>query len=301
MNRKWIAPFIGSLQLIICFFNTLIWSLLIFVVAVAKALIPITFWRNWCSRISNNFAESWIWVNNFTHDLLCVTRWDIQGIENLAKSEWYLVLANHQSWTDILVLQRVFNRKIPFLKFFIKKELFWFPILGQAWWALDFPFIRRYTKSELKRKPHLKGKDMEITHKACEKFKTIPISIMNFVEGTRFTKEKHEKQKSPYGNLLRAKAGGIAFVLGSMGGKIRQVLDVTIFYSENPKHFWAYLCGNIQEIKVRVKSVPVNEDLVGNYLNDQNFRIRFQAWLNQLWAEKDKLIHEMMITPNTKS
>jgi 1-acyl-sn-glycerol-3-phosphate acyltransferase len=64
--------------------------------------------------ISNMFAESWIWINNFAHDLLCVTRWDIQGVENLEKSEWYLVLANHQSWTDILVLQRVFNRKIPF-------------------------------------------------------------------------------------------------------------------------------------------------------------------------------------------
>ncbi|MCU0614082.1 MAG: acyltransferase [Desulfobacterales bacterium] len=296
MNRKLMSPFIGSLNLTICFFNTIFFSLLIFIVAIAKALIPFTIWRKLCNLISNTFAESWIWVNNFAHDILCTTRWDIQGVENLEKHEWYLVLANHQSWTDIIVLQRVFNRKIPFLKFFIKKELFWFPILGQAWWALDFPFIRRYTKSELKRKPHLKGKDMEITRKACEKFKTVPISIMNFVEGTRFTQEKHKRQRSPYANLLRAKAGGIAFVLGAMGGKIRRVLDVTIFYPENPKTFWAYLCGDISEIKVRVKSLPVHEDLVGNYLNDQNFRIRFQTWLNQLWTEKDQSISEMMIS-----
>lgn len=300
MNRKFVAPLIGSLHLTIYFFNTIFWSLLIFIVAIAKALIPITLWRELCSRASNTFAESWIWINNLAHDLLCNTRWDIQGADNLEKSEWYLVLSNHQSWTDILVLQRIFNRKIPFLKFFIKKELFWFPILGQAWWALDFPFIRRYTKSELKRKPHLKGKDMEITKKACEKFKTVPISIMNFVEGTRFTQEKHKRQKSPYANLLRAKAGGIAFVLGAMGGKIRQVLDVTIFYPESPKSFWAYLCGNINEIRVRVKTLPVHEDLVGNYLNDQNFRIRFQTWLNQLWTEKDQTIGEMMISQNSK-
>jgi len=294
------SPFIGSLNLTICFFNTIFFSLLIFIVAIAKALIPFTIWRKLCNLISNTFAESWIWVNNFTHDILCITRWDIQGVENLEKHEWYLVLANHQSWTDIIVLQRVFNRKIPFLKFFIKKELFWFPILGQAWWALDFPFIKRYTKSELKRKPHLKGKDMEITRKACEKFKTVPISIMNFVEGTRFTQEKHKRQRSPYANLLRAKAGGIAFVLEAMGGKIRRVLDVTIFYPETQKNFWAYLCGNISEIKVRVKSLPVHEDLVGTYLNDKNFRIRFQTWLNQLWTEKDQSIGEFMISQPPK-
>jgi 1-acyl-sn-glycerol-3-phosphate acyltransferase len=300
MKRKLMSPFIGSLHLTICVFNTIFWSLLIFILAIVKALIPINLWRELCSRISNTFAESWIWINNLAHDLLCNTRWDIQGVENLEKSEWYLVFANHQSWTDILVLQRVFNRKIPFLKFFIKKELFWFPILGQAWWALDFPFIKRYTKSKLKRKPHLKGKDMEITRKACEKFKTVPISIMNFVEGTRFTQEKHKRQKSPYTHLLKPKAGGIAFVLDAMGGKIRRVLDVTIFYPETQKNFWAYLCGNISEIKVRVKSLPVHEDLVGNYLNDKNFRIRFQTWLNQLWTEKDQSIGEMMISQPPK-
>ncbi|MFO8084876.1 MAG: acyltransferase [Desulfobacterales bacterium] len=299
MNRKLTSPIIGSLHLVIYFFNTVFWSLLIFILALTKALIPINFWQKLCSRISNSFAENWVWVNNFAHDLLCVTRWDIQGVEKLEKSNWYLVLANHQSWTDILVLQRIFHRKIPFLKFFIKKELFWFPILGQAWWAMDFPFIKRYTKSELKRKPHLKGKDMDITRKACEKFQMVPISIMNFVEGTRFTQEKHKRQKSPYTNLLRAKAGGVAFVLGAMGGKISNILDVTIFYPESPKNFWSYISGNIKEIKVRVKSLPVNEDLVGNYLNDQNFRVRFQTWLNKLWAEKDQSIDEMIRSENS--
>ena len=56
--------------------------------------------------------------------------WDVEGVETLDRSEWYLVLANHQSWVDIAVLQRIFHRKIPFLKFFIKKELLWLPILG---------------------------------------------------------------------------------------------------------------------------------------------------------------------------
>jgi 1-acyl-sn-glycerol-3-phosphate acyltransferase len=205
-----------------------------------------------------------------------------------------LVLANHQSWVDILVLQRIFHRKIPFLKFFIKKELIWFPVLGQAWWAMDFPFVKRYTKSDLRKKPHLKGKDLEITRKACQKFKKIPISIMNFVEGTRFTNEKHRRQQSPYPHLLKPKAGGIAFVLGSMGKQIHRVLDVTIVYPDGVSNFWALLCGKIREVKVRVRSLPVSPGLLGDYANDGTFRAGLQRWLNNIWAEKNRYIEEMM-------
>jgi len=263
--------------------------------AVVKAAVPLESWRRRCSRILNAIAENWIWVNNLNQRLVVGnTRWDVQGVETLQRSEWYLVLANHQSWVDILVLQRIFHRKIPFLKFFIKKELIWFPFLGQAWWAMDFPFVKRYTQSYLKKKPHLKGKDIEITRKACKKFKKIPISIMNFVEGTRFTKEKHRRQQSPYAHLLRPKAGGIAFVLGSMGEQIHRVLDVTIVYSDGVSSFWAFLCGKIREIKVSVRSLPVSPELMGDYVKDGQFRLGLQRWLNNIWAEKNRHIDEMM-------
>jgi 1-acyl-sn-glycerol-3-phosphate acyltransferase len=242
----------------------------------------------------NAVAENWIWVNNQNQKLVGNTRWDVQGVETLERSEWYLVLANHQSWVDIVVLQRIFHRKIPFLKFFIKKELLWFPILGQAWWAMDFPFVKRYTKSHLQKKPHLKGKDIEITRKACKKFKKIPVSIMNFVEGTRFTNDKHHRQQSPYAHLLRPKAGGIAFVLGAMGKQIHRVLDVTIVYPDGVSSFWALLCGKIREIKVRVRSLPVSSDLLGDYANDRHFRLGLQRWLNNIWEEKNRYIEEMM-------
>jgi 1-acyl-sn-glycerol-3-phosphate acyltransferase len=241
----------------------------------------------------NAIAENWIWVNNLNQKLVGNTRWDIQGMEALERYDWYLVLANHQSWVDILVLQRIFHRKIPFLKFFIKKELLWFPILGQAWWAMDFPFVKRYTQSDLKKKPHLKGKDLEITRKACKKFKKIPVSIMNFVEGTRFTNEKHRKQQSPYSHLLKPKAGGIAFVLGSMGKQIHRVLDVTIVYPDGVSSFWALLCGKIREVKVKVRSLPVSPRLLGDYANDGNHRAGLQHWLNNIWAEKNRYIEEM--------
>jgi len=288
------GPLRGVLSIVCYAMNTFFWCSLLFIMVAAKALVPVESWRHRCSRILNAIAENWIWLNNLNQRLIGNTHWDVQGIDALQRSQWYLMLANHQSWVDILVLQKIFHRKIPFLKFFIKKELFWFPILGEAWWALDFPLIKRYTKSFLKKKPHLKGKDMEITRKACAKFKKMPISIMNFVEGTRFTKEKHRRQQSPYANLLKTKAGGIAFVLGAMGEQIHQILDVTITYPGGVRSFWAFLCGNIREIKVRVQSTPVGPELLGDYANDRNYRKWFQQWLNDLWEEKDQSINEMM-------
>ena len=284
----------GSLSLVMFMLNTVFWCIPLFVLAAVKAAIPLESWKRRCGRMLNAIAENWIWVNNQNHKLLGNTHWDVQGVETLDRSEWYLILANHQSWVDIVVLQRIFHRKIPFLKFFIKKELLWLPILGQAWWAMDFPFVKRYSKSYLQKKPHLKGKDLEITRKACNKFKTIPISIMNFVEGTRFTNEKHRSQQSPYAHLLKPKAGGIALVLGSMGEQIHRVLDVTIVYPDGITNFWALLCGKIREIKVRVRSLPVSTELLGDYTSDGHYRAGLQFWLNNIWAEKNRDIEEMM-------
>jgi 1-acyl-sn-glycerol-3-phosphate acyltransferase len=265
----------GGLSLALYILNTLFWCIPLFMLVLAKAAVPLESWMRRCSRMLNAIAENWIWVNNQNQKLVGNTRWDVQGIETMERSEWYLVLANHQSWVDILVLQRVFHRKIPFLKFFIKKELFWLPVLGQAWWAMDFPFVKRYTKSYLQKKPHLKGKDLEITRKACKKFKKMPVSIMNFVEGTRFT-------------------NGIAFVLSSMGEQIHRILDVTIVYPGGVTNFWALLCGKIRKIKVRVRSLPVSAELIGDYTNDGHFRSGLQRWLNNIWAEKNRYIDEMM-------
>lgn len=290
-------PVCGVLSLFLYFLNTVFWSILIFIFAFLKLLIPVKSWRKLCTGILYSMVNNWIGVNNYNQRIFSNIRWDVSGTDTLKPHEWYLVVANHQSWVDILVLQKVFYRKIPMLKFFIKKELFWFPILGQAWWALEFPFIKRYSKSFLEKHPHLRGKDIEITRKACKKFKTIPVSIMNFVEGTRFTEEKHKKQQSPYVNLLRTKAGGIAHVLTAMGDRLHSILDVTIVYPQGQKGFWSFVCGNIQEIKIRVKSLPVKNEMIGDYAEDMVFRSKFQNWLNALWAEKDRHISKLLAQP----
>ena len=168
------------------------------------------------------------------------------------------------------------------------------PVLGLAWWALDFPFVKRYSRAVLERKPHLKGKDLEITRRACRKFREIPVSIMNFAEGTRFTAAKHRHQKSPYSHLLRPRSGGIAFVLGAMGDQMTSILDVTIVYPQGRISFWGMMCGRLQEVIVRVREIPVSAKLRGNYFNDTAYRAWFQDWLNRLWLEKDARIDTIL-------
>ena len=297
MSKTFHGPIRGVISISACFFNTLFWAVPILVVSGFKLLLPVKSWHKGCTRVLNYFAGCWVGGNKTIQRMFHRVKWDIRGLENLPRDGWYLVLANHQSWVDIVVLQNIFHRRIPFLKFFLKKELFWYPVIGLCWWALDFPFIKRYTAKFLAQNPHLKGKDIETTLKACNKFSQLPVSVMNFVEGTRFTREKHAGLKSPYTNLLRPRAAGIALVISGLSDKLHRIIDVTIVYPGNVKGFWPFACGEIGEIKVHIEALPVTEDLVGDYAADRKFRVRFQGWLNQRWEEKDHRIDRMLGHP----
>ncbi|HOO72249.1 MAG TPA: acyltransferase [Spirochaetota bacterium] len=285
---------IGIITVLYLIVNTLFWALFLYPVTLLKVVFRFKFMTTFFNHILDSIAFIWIACNNLGLALTRKIEWNVTGIDDLKNKEWYVVISNHQSWTDIVVLQKIFNGKIPFLKFFLKKELIWVPILGTAWWALDFPFMKRYSKSFLEKNPHLKGKDIEITKKACAKFKYIPVSIMNFVEGTRFTWEKQAKQQSPYRNLLKPKSGGVGFVFSTMGEQITSILNVTIAYPGGPYTFWDFLCGKVTDIMVDVETIPLTANLLGDYINDSGYRDRFQNWLNFLWDEKDKKIDAML-------
>lgn len=282
---------IGTISFLGYVINTVFWFIPIFFFSFLK-LIPIKPWQTFISYFLDNCATAWVGVNNLNQRMTSRTKWDIQGIDGLTMDDWYLVIANHRSWVDILVLQRVFNRKIPFLKFFLKKELIWVPVLGLAWWALDFPFMQRYKKSFLAKNPHLKGKDLETTRKACEKFRFKPVSVMNFVEGTRFTEAKHKRQSSPFNNLLKPKAGGIAFVLEAMQSHLHKLVDVTIHYPDGTPTFWDFVSGSVTRVQVRVsvQSIESLRDsgvLGEDYFNNKDERVVFQKWLNEMWQKKE--------------
>lgn len=276
------------------FLNTFFWSIPLFSIALLKFLVPIRSFQAQINRILNFIAACWIDSNRLIYFLLLRVTFEIEGVEDLSLNGWYLVLSNHQSWIDVLVLQRVFNHKIPFLKFFLKKNLIWVPLLGQAWWAMDMPFMQRYSKEFLKEHPELKGRDLETTRKACDKFKDTPVSVINFVEGTRFSPEKQKRKNSSYKYLLPPKAGGVAFTLGAMGKLFQKIIDVTIYYPEGKLKLWDFACGRISRIVVRVRVLDVPAQWTqGNYLEDEGFQKEFQLWLNELWAEKDELLSQM--------
>jgi 1-acyl-sn-glycerol-3-phosphate acyltransferase len=255
-----------------------------------KVIVPVRAIRLALSRALVLIAESWIAVNSRMFDWFTKTRWQIEGLTSLRYDGNYLVLCNHQSWVDIPVLQKIFNRRIPFLRFFLKSQLIWVPLLGPAWWALDFPFMKRYSKETLAAHPELQGKDMEATRHACEKFRHMPVSVMNFVEGTRFTPAKHDRQASPHKYLLRPKAGGVAFVLDAMDDALDAMLDVTIVYPAGPCTMMDLIAGRVSEIRVHVRELPITDDLRGGYETDLAFRAGFQTWVNTLWADKDERI-----------
>ena len=255
--------------------------------ALLKRLLPYTHWQMFCNRILDWIASAWMDANAMHQSLILPTQVHLEGAEGLQTDEWYMMVANHQSWVDVVVLLRVFNRRIPYLKFFLKQSLIWVPLLGITWWALDFPFMRRYSQEQLKRNPSLKGKDIEETRKACEKFRYHPVTIINFLEGTRFTPEKHSAQKSIYENLLMPKAGGLAFTLAAMNGQLHGLLDVTIYYPEGRPSYWDYAAGKVGKIHVHVRQLPIPCEMLGDYSGDVVFRERFQLWVNQMWKEKE--------------
>jgi len=281
----------GMATLTLMGLNLAVWIVPLMFIAVLKFLVPVGAWRQWASRALTALAECWIAGNDTIFRAMGSMPLTVTGVECLERREWYLVVSNHRSWVDILVLQSVFNRRIPFLKFFLKRELIWVPLLGLAWWALDFPFMRRHSSDVLARHPHLRGKDLEATRRACRRFSRMPTSVMNFVEGTRFTEEKRDVARSPYRELLPPRAGGISFVLSAMGGVLHAMLDVTIAYRTRTPSLWDLCCGRLTRALVDVRHRAIEEWMAeGDYANDPEFRGRFQSWLAGIWTDKDRLL-----------
>ncbi|MDR3418734.1 MAG: acyltransferase [Nevskia sp.] len=294
------APVLGTLMALLLIVNTLFWMVPVYITTLIKLVSPKGRPRDTVSRWVAWGAQNWAAVNIWLSDHLMVTQWDVRGVEKLSRNGQYLVCSNHQSWNDIFVLMKSFNGHAPFFKFFIKQELIWVPVLGLAWWGLDYPFMKRYSAAKLERHPELRGKDLETTRKACEHYRNVPVTILNFLEGTRFTRVKHDRQQSPYRFLLKPKAGGMALSLSALGEKINSLLDVTIVYPEGAKGFWDFLAGRVRRVVVEVRSLTIPHELyTGSYEDDDAFRKRFQDWIAQLWAEKDRRIGQLLAEAGT--
>jgi 1-acyl-sn-glycerol-3-phosphate acyltransferase len=291
MLERLFSPLKWAFAAIVIAVNTTVGFSLMMPLALLKLVLPFKPVRAVADALLNGIAETWVSVNGIWMAMVGRTRWRIEGLENFKPKGWYLVSSNHQSWVDILVLQRTFNGRIPLLKFFIKHELIYVPIIGLAWWALDFPFMRRKGGSSAR-------KDLDAARKACEKFRVVPTSVISFLEGTRFTKAKHEQQKSPYTHLLKPKTGGIAMALETLGDKLETLVDVTIVYPEGVPEFSDLMRGQLREVIVTIRQVHIPADLhVADDGTDAAYRQRLQAWINGLWEAKDREITSLQKRP----
>lgn len=272
--------------------NTLIFCPVLYIVALLR-LAGDGEHRARVTRLMNTLAEVWIDNNNRALNLTRRIAIDADLPADLQRDAWYLVFCNHQSWTDILILQRVLRGHIPMLKFFIKRELLYVPVLGIAWWLLDFPVMRRYSKQVLARRPELAGKDLEATARSSQKFALTPVAVLNFLEGTRFTPAKHASQDSPFTHLLRPKSGGAALVVNTLADRINCVVDVTISYSGS-FGFWDFLCGRTGQIRLTARTRPVPAGFVGgDYANNPAHKAAFQDWVSGIWEDKDAELERM--------
>jgi len=285
------APIKGVISLILYSISLFFSFVMLFLTFLLEKLLPFGFMKKIIDMLYHELPLLWIKMNRFAFRLTG-SRLEIELPSGLSMQTFYAVTSNHQSWADILILYDALSPHISMLKFFMKKQLKWVPLVGQVTWIYGFPFLHRHTHAELKKHPEWKQRDYEAARKACERFKHQPGSIMIFAEGTRFTEKKHEKQQSLYRYLLKPKAGGLALGLQCLGDKINTLIDVTIIYPKDHHSFWDYCCGRADKIIVKAKSIPLDNHLKGDYENDYEFRRNFQRFLNQLWLEKDQLINK---------
>ncbi|WP_047049398.1 acyltransferase [Vibrio mexicanus] len=289
-----LAHLLLVLNVLLVILNSALCSIVICVIAVLKVMLPTAKLKARATQLANQVMWVWATLNAGILSLSNRVEWDIEGGEQLKKDGWYLMISNHLSWTDIVVLCCVFKDRIPMPKFFLKQALLYVPFIGMACWALDMPFMRRYSREYLLRNPHKRGQDLETTRRSCKKFKHTPTTVVNYVEGTRFTPEKQNKSRAGYDYLLQPKTGGIAYTLAAMGELFENIIDVTLAYPENThKPFKDMLMGRMTKIVVRIRILPVDEKVSGDYFNDKPYKRQFQQWLGDVWQDKDEVLKQI--------
>ena len=292
--KKIKSVFIGLITFILILVELIIGFGTLAIINIPRALIPIKSFKVFISRVSNYIGDLTVYglklIMLLMHgDSIII----IEEHEELDQDDWYMAMSNHQSWADIFVLLVAANYKLPLLKFFMKKELWWIPFVLLANKTLNMPFVNRHSKKEIEKNPSLRTRDYENTIKSCKRFLRCPSTIFSYAEGTRFTKEKHRNQQSPYNNLLTPKIGGMATALSAMPA-INTLVDYSLVYESTKRDAWSFLTGEMKNVKILVKKYDIPEYLKEkNYSADDQYREDFKDWIEDIWAQKDKDIENL--------
>lgn len=281
----------GTIAVIWLAVNTLICVIPIFFCSLIKGLFRTDRVQRKCTQIAVSIATSWIASNTYMLRATQKLDWEYVIDGELSKDDWYLTISNHQCYADILICQGLLYKKAPMLKFFLKHALIYFPVIGFCWWALDFPFMKRYSTAYLRNHPEARKQNADTTRQACAKFRTVPTSIFNFVEGTRATPEK--LADSQFEHLLAPRAGGIGFTIDELGDRVTKVLDITIRYPDGAMNFWEFLSGANSRAQVHILVREIPQSVLTARGNEQRFKAAVRDWLNSLWIDKDQRLQRM--------
>ena len=252
-------------------------------------------------------TNHWIGVNNaLINTILPAKDWRISLPDDVHSEGKYLLISNHQSWVDTSIVQYISDKRLPLTRFFTKFELIFIPVVGQAFYFLDFPMMRRHSKEAIAKNPALKGKDIEEAKRACSLLKNKPFTLLNYLEGTRFTPVKRDKQQSPYQHLLKPRAGGLALAINALGANIDGILDMTIVYPDGIPTYSDLWKGNITRLSVDVRHIKMPTELFsaiqnGRYENDDAIKVQMFDWLEEVWQQKDVLIETMLAEFETEA
>ena len=263
------------------------------IINIPRGIIPIKIFKIYLAKISNIIGDLTVYGLKLIMLLMHGNNISIISNQEFDRNEWYMAMSNHQSWADIFILLVAANYKLPLLKFFMKRELWWIPFVFLANKTLNMPFVNRHSKKEIEQNPSLRNQDYENTLKSCKRFLRTPSTIFSYAEGTRFTDEKHAQQESQYNNLLEPKIGGMATALSAIPG-INTLVDYTVVYKSKKRDAWSFLKGDMKHVKVLVTKYKIPDNLKNrNYANDKDYRDEFKNWIESIWAVKDKKIEEL--------
>ena len=283
----------GLIASILTIFNAVFWAFLFYPVLILK-LLTFNRFNKLSQKIFNWIGNQWNAGNSLIARVIHGIEFDVHGLDNpeISPDKSYLIICNHQAYTDIFVLGFVLNRRVPFVKYFLKQKFIWYlPFIGICLWGLDFPFVKGYSREQLRKRPELAGEDLKRVLKVCEKYKSYPTALLNFVEGhRRNSKRTPEMEKSPYKNLLKPNGVGLAIARNILQDVLTGVLDITIVYQGDRSSFKDLFSGKIRNAKVVIEFIPISEVPLEDNPNPKALPKKMQRWLKKRWEIKDQIL-----------
>jgi len=256
--------------------NLLFWLPLLLLALIIRLLLPIDWIGFWTVRMIDSVYRMAVKIDAWWFKYILGIQFVIEDEDNvlgrLSKTDSPLIISNHRSWFDVFILQTLISSQGPVLKFLIKTELLWVPVLGWICLALNFPRLKR--KGDLSSR----RRDLQVARSASIQLGTTPGALILFPEGTRFTEPKRVHTRSCYRSLLNPKPGGFNVIYGALP-ESTMVIDISIRYLPGEDNCWRCMSGLVDVVHLKVTGSHAAD--LGDHL----------AWLDGCWSKKDQWLN----------